>query len=66
MNLGSTINSKYWDSQAVLSSDGKTLYFASKRSGGLGGSDIWKSEMQKEWHLGKTNQPWRQYQYVRQ
>lgn len=54
INLGSTINSKYWDSQAVLSSDGKTLYFASKRSGGAGGSDIWKSEMQKD---GRWGQP---------
>ena len=28
---------------AALSSDGNTLYFASDRPGGLGGSDIWRS-----------------------
>lgn len=53
-NLGSNVNSKYWDSQAILSSDGKTLYFASKRSGGYGGSDIWKSELKKD---GSWEQP---------
>ncbi|MCB2207568.1 MAG: OmpA family protein [Bacteroidetes bacterium] len=48
INLGGIVNSKYWDSQAILSSDGKTLYFASRRSGGIGGSDIWKSEKQND------------------
>lgn len=28
----------------ALSADGRTLYFASDRPGGLGGTDIWKSE----------------------
>ena len=45
-NAGSTINSTHWDSQAILSSDRKTWYFASRRGGGFGGSDIWKSEKQ--------------------
>jgi flagellar motor protein MotB len=45
-NMGSTINSTHWDSQAILSSDGKTLYFTSRRGGGFGGADIWKSEKQ--------------------
>lgn len=40
-NLGANINSNAWDSQPFLSPDGKTLYFSSKRSGGLGGHDIW-------------------------
>jgi outer membrane protein OmpA-like peptidoglycan-associated protein len=43
-NLGSTINSISWESQPTISPDGKTLYFASNRSGGLGGIDIWYSE----------------------
>jgi outer membrane protein OmpA-like peptidoglycan-associated protein len=44
-NAGPVINGKdTWDSQPSLSSDGKTLYFASNRTGGLGGIDIWKSE----------------------
>lgn len=42
-NLGSNVNSPDWDSQPVLSSDGSTLYFASDRTGGKGGSDIYMS-----------------------
>jgi outer membrane protein OmpA-like peptidoglycan-associated protein len=34
---------KRWDSQPSVSSDGKTIYFASDRAGGLGGTDIWKT-----------------------
>jgi len=45
-NLGEVVNSPQWDSQPSFSSDGKTLYFASKRAGGKGSSDIWKSELQ--------------------
>lgn len=40
-NLGDSINSKYWDSQPALSADGRTLYFASNRPGGVGKRDIW-------------------------
>ncbi len=40
---GSVINSSGWDAQPTLSSDGLTLYFASTRKGGLGGSDLWVS-----------------------
>ena len=46
-NLGSTVNSKYWDSQACFSSDRKFLYFVSNRPGGYGGTDIWISEITK-------------------
>ena len=42
-NLGSSINTNKWDSQPIISSDNKKLYFASKRAGGKGGSDIWMS-----------------------
>jgi outer membrane protein OmpA-like peptidoglycan-associated protein/tetratricopeptide (TPR) repeat protein len=45
-NLGPVVNSESWDSQPSFSSDGKTLYFASKRPGGKGISDIWKTELQ--------------------
>ncbi|MCF6170054.1 MAG: OmpA family protein [Bacteroidales bacterium] len=41
--LGAAINSPWWDSQPVISSDGKQLFFSSKRKGGKGGSDIWMS-----------------------
>lgn len=40
------INSKeYWDSSPVFSQDGKTLYFASNRPGGEGGTDIYSAKM---------------------
>lgn len=42
-NMGAIINSRAWESQPSLSADGRTLYFVSDRSGGLGGYDIWKS-----------------------
>ena len=43
-NAGPNINGKdTWESQPSLSSDGRALYFASNRAGGLGGIDIWKS-----------------------
>lgn len=40
---GGNINTKSWDSQPSISCDGNTLYFASSREGGVGGTDIWKS-----------------------
>ena len=42
--LDESVNSEAWDSQPSLSSDGKTLYFVSNRSGGLGKQDIWVSQ----------------------
>ena len=45
INLGLVVNSEYWDSQPTFSSNGKTLYFASKRPGGKGSSDIWKTDL---------------------
>lgn len=42
MNLGGKVNAKDWDSQPSISFDGNTLYFTSKRPGGVGGTDIWK------------------------
>ena len=41
VNLGSPLNSAASDQQPNLSGDGRTLLFASSRSGGLGGTDIW-------------------------
>ena len=43
LNLGKTVNSESWDSQPCFSADGQTLWFASARPGGFGGSDIWSS-----------------------
>jgi len=42
-NLGPEVNSSYWDSHPSLSTDGRTLYFASDRPGGRGKVDIWIS-----------------------
>ncbi len=41
-----------WNSCPALSSDGKTLYFASNRENGLGGADIYKSEKQADGNWG--------------
>lgn len=43
-NLGQVINTEAAETQPSLSGDGQTLYFASTRPGGLGGSDIWFSK----------------------
>ncbi|MBK7410286.1 MAG: PD40 domain-containing protein [Saprospirales bacterium] len=43
--LEGNINSDSWDSQATISCDGTTLYFASNREGGFGGTDIWVSHL---------------------
>jgi len=45
-NLGAPINTPGWESQPSISADGRTLYFVSSRAGGLGGFDIWKTELQ--------------------
>jgi outer membrane protein OmpA-like peptidoglycan-associated protein len=44
-NLGAPVNSNKWESQPSISSDGKTLYFASNREGGKGGSDIYVTRL---------------------
>lgn len=43
MSLGEPVNSRYWESQPTFSSDGKTLFFVSKRPGGFGQEDIYRS-----------------------
>jgi outer membrane protein OmpA-like peptidoglycan-associated protein len=45
-NLGTRVNSQWWDSQPFISSNGKQLLFASKRAGGKGNTDIWMSVRQ--------------------
>lgn len=42
-NLGLNVNTDQWESQPCLSPDKRDLYFASRRFGGLGGSDIYVS-----------------------
>ena len=42
--LNKNINTKFYESHAAISSDGKKLYFTSNRDGGYGGLDIYVSE----------------------
>lgn len=42
--LNKNINTKFYESHASISSDGKRLYFASNREGGLGNLDLYVSE----------------------
>ncbi len=52
-NLGPTINTQAWESQPSLSSDGRTLYFASTRPDSRGGSDIFVSQRLEDGSWGK-------------
>ncbi|MDR1848145.1 MAG: OmpA family protein [Bacteroidales bacterium] len=47
-NLGSNVNSQYWDTQPSIASDGKTLYFVSNRPGGFGKSDIYVTRKRRD------------------
>ncbi|MFZ2906402.1 MAG: OmpA family protein [Cyclobacteriaceae bacterium] len=42
---GSVNSPKSWDSTPAFSPDGRTLYFASNRAGGYGGTDIYAAQM---------------------
>ncbi len=44
VKLNKNINTKYFESHAAISYDGKKLFFTSNREGGLGELDIWVSE----------------------
>lgn len=67
VNMGPNVNSNVWDSEASLSSDGRTVYFSSERRGGQGMADIWMSRQNDkgEWmqavNMGKPiNTPGRE------
>ena len=45
-NIGSPVNSLYWESQPCFAADGQTLLFVSNRPGGIGGKDIWQATIQ--------------------
>ncbi len=44
VNIGYQINTRDWESQPSISSDGLTIYFVSNREGGVGNMDIWSSD----------------------
>jgi outer membrane protein OmpA-like peptidoglycan-associated protein/tetratricopeptide (TPR) repeat protein len=50
-NLGSQVNTGFWESSPSLSPDKRDLYFSSNRPGGYGGKDIWVShrDIKGEW-----------------
>ncbi|PZX12238.1 WD40 repeat protein [Breznakibacter xylanolyticus] len=41
VNVGAPVNTPFWESQPTIAADGRTLYFISNRSGGIGKKDIW-------------------------
>lgn len=53
-NVGPTVNTDQWESQPCLSPDKRDLYFASRRFGGYGGSDLYVSHWQAN---GKWSKP---------
>jgi len=50
--LNDYINTKFNETHASLSNDGKVLYFTSNRKGGYGGLDIYKSELDETGNWG--------------
>jgi len=52
-NAGPVVNGPSADKQPSLSPDGRFLYFASDRAGGLGKMDIWVSELGSDGRWGK-------------
>jgi OmpA-OmpF porin, OOP family len=45
VSMGPNVNSNVWDSEPSISADGRTIYFTSERSGGLGFFDIWMTTL---------------------
>jgi len=43
VNVGSPVNTQYWESQPSVSADGKMLFFSSSRPGGFGAKDLYYS-----------------------
>ena len=54
VSLNSNINTNMWEGSVTLSSDERTLYFASERKGGFGGRDLYRSLLQSDGTWGKA------------
>ncbi len=56
VNLGSPVNTKYWEVQPSINAAGKMLFFSSNRPGGIGGKDLWYSvyKSNKKWSTPKN------------
>lgn len=50
--LNKNINTKYWESHAVTSADGRSMIFSSNRPGGFGGLDLYISYMGQDGEWG--------------
>lgn len=56
--LNLNINSEFWEGSCSISSDGRYLYFASERPGGIGGRDLYVSEKENgDWGPAKNLGP---------
>ncbi len=51
--LKGKVNTYSWDGPCTLTPDGKTLYFASERSGGYGGKDLYSAKLLSDSTWGK-------------
>ena len=54
INLGNKVNTDQWESQPCLSPDKREIYFASRRTGGYGGSDLYVTRLQPN---GRWSEP---------
>jgi len=52
--LNKNINSRFFELDAFLSKDGRTIYFSSNRDGGYGGYDLYKSVMNAAGEWGEA------------
>jgi outer membrane protein OmpA-like peptidoglycan-associated protein len=53
VNAGGNINTRYSEKQPCLSADGTRIYFSSDRPGGIGGMDIWYSDLNEQGYWQK-------------
>jgi len=56
-NVGSPVNTVYWESQPSISPNGRMLFFVSNRPGGIGGMDIWYSVKGSDGRWGRPVNP---------
>jgi outer membrane protein OmpA-like peptidoglycan-associated protein len=54
LEMPGDLNSRYQETTASITPDGKTIYFASNRPGGRGGMDIYKTELQPNGTWGRA------------
>ncbi|TAE48985.1 MAG: hypothetical protein EAY69_03945 [Cytophagales bacterium] len=53
-SMGENINSEFHETSISMSSDKKTIYFSSNRTGGYGGLDIYMSKLDEKGKWGKA------------